>query len=60
MEKLANVEIEHLCTVQGIGDKTAAKIIEGAKKHLAEHAQDFAAPVAQPEEAAHDDNQENN
>ena len=60
VQKLANVEIEHLCTVQGIGDKTAAKIIEGAKKHLAEHAQDFAAPEVQTEEAAHDDNQENN
>lgn len=60
VQKLANVEVEHLCTVQGIGDKTAAKIIEGAKKHLAEHAQDFAQPEVQPEEAAHDDNQENN
>ena len=51
VEKLANVEIEHLCTVQGIGDKTAAKIIEGAKKHLASQAQ---------QEVAHDNNQENN
>lgn len=60
VEKLANVETEHLCTVQGIGDKTAAKIIEGAKKYLAEHAAEFAAPEVKPEEAAHDDNQENN
>ena len=60
VQKLANVEIEHLCTVQGIGDKTAAKIIEGAKKHLAEHAADFEVPEVKPEEAAHDDNQENN
>ena len=39
VEKLANVEVEHLCTVQGIGEKTAAKIIEGAKKQLAAAAQ---------------------
>ncbi len=39
VEKLAEVEIEHLCTVQGIGEKTAAKIIEGAKKQLAAAAQ---------------------
>ena len=56
VEKLANVEIEHLCTVQGIGDKTAAKIIEGAKKHLA--AREEAATTTQ--EDAHDNNQENN
>ena len=43
VEKLANVEIEHLCTVQGIGDKTAQKIIEGAKKYLAEAAEQAAA-----------------
>lgn len=52
-EKLANVEVEHLCTVQGIGDKTAAKIIEGAKKYIAEHAEP--AP-----EVADDNPQENN
>ena len=45
VEKLAEVEVEHLCTVQGIGEKTAAKIIEGAKKHL-----------AAKEEPAHDEN----
>lgn len=49
IEKLASVEPEHLCTVQGIGEKTAAKIIEGAKKYLA----------AKSEEAVND-NQENN
>lgn len=48
IEKLAEMEPEHLCTVQGIGEKTAAKIIEGAKKYL-----------AQSQEAA-DDNKENN
>ncbi len=52
VEKLANVEVEHLCTVQGIGDKTAAKIIEGAKKYLE-------GQQAPAQEAA-DDNQENN
>ena len=52
VEKLANVEAEHLCTVQGIGDKTAVKIIEGAKKYLE-------GQQAPTQEAA-DDNQENN
>lgn len=52
VEQIAAVEPEHLSTVQGIGDKTAAKIIEGAKKYLAEKAQ-------VPQEQAHDD-QENN
>lgn len=55
VQKLANVEIEHLCTVQGIGDKTAAKIIEGAKKHLAAREAEMTA-----QEEAHDNNQENN
>ena len=59
VEKLANVEVEHLCTVQGIGDKTAAKIIEGAKKYLAERDAMLAAQ-APAQETAHDDNQENN
>ena len=58
VEKLANVDVEHLCTVQGIGDKTAARIIEGAKKYLVEHPAEQEAPVAQ--EAADDNNQENN
>lgn len=52
-QKLANVEVEHLCTVQGIGDKTAAKIIEGAKKYIAEH-------LEPAEEVADDNQQENN
>lgn len=52
VEKLANVEAEHLCTVQGIGEKTAVKIIEGAKKYLAQQ--------TAPKEEAADDNQENN
>ncbi len=52
VEKLANVEVEHLCTVQGIGDKTASKIIEGAKKYIAEH--------TPAEEEADDNQQENN
>ena len=51
VEKLANVEVEHLCTVQGIGDKTASKIIEGAKKYIAEHT---------PAEEETDDNQQEN
>ena len=36
IEKIAELDVEHLCTVQGIGEKTAAKIIEGAKKYVAE------------------------
>ena len=54
VEKLATVEVEHLCTVQGVGDKTAAKIIEGAKKYLAQQAEQT------PVQEAADDNQENN
>ncbi len=54
--KLASVEVEHLCTVQGIGDKTAAKIIEGAKKYIAEHLE----PLEKPAEEAADDNQQEN
>ncbi len=59
IEKLANVDVEHLCTVQGIGDRTAAKIIEGAKKYLEEQAQPAQLAPAQEQEAA-DDSQENN
>ena len=55
VEKLASVEVEHLCTVQGVGDKTAAKIIEGAKKYLAEQAEQT--EQTPTEEAA--DDQEN-
>ncbi len=47
-EQIAALEPEHLSTVQGIGEKTATKIIEGAKKY-----------VAQKQEQAND-NQENN
>ena len=54
--KLANVDVEHLCTVQGIGDKTALKIIEGAKKYIAEHLEPLEKPA---EEVADDDQQEN-
>ena len=36
VEKIASVGVEHLATVQGVGEKTAEKIIEGAKKYLAE------------------------
>lgn len=55
--KLANVDVEHLCTVQGIGDKTALKIIEGAKKYIAEHLEPLEKTA---EEGADDDQQENN
>lgn len=55
VEKLASVEVEHLCTVQGVGDKTAAKIIEGAKKYLAEQTEQT--EPTPTEEAA--DDQEN-
>ncbi len=64
IEKLANVQIEHLCTVQGIGEKTAAKIIEGAKKQLAELAATAPTPAEKPVQdtpkEATDDSQENN
>ena len=51
VEQLAAATPEHLATVQGIGEKTAVKIIEGAQKYLAGQA-------AKPQEAAND--QENN
>lgn len=60
IEKLANVEVEHLCTVPGIGDKTAAKIIEGAKKYLEEQAAQPQEAPANEQEAADDNHQENN
>jgi len=47
VEKLASLTPEHLLTVQGVGEKTAEKIIEGAKKY-----------IAQQQEAKNDDNQE--
>lgn len=37
IEKIASLTPEHLATLQGVGEKTAEKIIEGAKKYLAEH-----------------------
>lgn len=52
IEQIAELDVEHLSTVQGVGEKTAAKIIEGAKKYLA-------AKAEQTAEEAHDD-QENN
>lgn len=48
VEKLASLTPEHLSTVQGVGEKTAVKIIEGAKKYLAQ------------KEASDDANKENN
>ncbi len=49
IEKIASLTPEHLATLQGVGEKTAEKIIEGAKKYL-----------AQQQEAADDSNEENN
>ena len=53
VEQVAELDVEHLSTVQGIGEKTAAKIIEGAKKYLADK------QSAQGQEDVND-NQENN
>ena len=53
VEKLASVGVEHLATVQGVGEKTAEKIIEGAKKYLAEHD-----ASQQPSEEAQNDSSE--
>ena len=36
VEKIAALTPEHLATLQGVGEKTAEKIIEGAKKYLAQ------------------------
>lgn len=47
VEKLASLTPEHLATLQGVGEKTAERIIEGAKKYL-----------AQKEETNDTDNQE--
>lgn len=49
IEKIASLTPEHLATLQGVGEKTAEKIIEGAKKYL-----------AQQQEAADDSSEENN
>jgi len=44
--RLATFKPEDLTTLQGIGEKTAAKIIASAKKHVAEHPRETAqAPV---------------
>ncbi len=51
-EQIAALEPEHLATIQGIGEKTAVKIIEGAKKQVA-------LKQGHEQEEAHD-NQENN
>lgn len=40
VEQIANLDVEHLSTVQGIGEKTAAKIIESAKNYLAQEEAD--------------------
>jgi N utilization substance protein A len=48
VEKIASLTPEHLATLQGVGEKTAERIIEGAKKYL-----------AQKEETHDTDNQEN-
>ncbi len=48
IEKIASLTPEHLATLQGVGEKTAEKIIEGAKKYLAQ------------QEAADDNSEENN
>ena len=53
-EKLASVGVEHLATVQGVGEKTAEKIIEGAKKYLAEKEN----ASQQPSEEAQNDTSE--
>lgn len=47
VEQLAAATPEHLATVQGIGEKTAVKIIEGARKYMN-------AQTAQPQEVAND------
>ncbi|MGB2579164.1 N utilization substance protein A [Elusimicrobium simillimum] len=55
VEKIAALSPEHLETVQGIGEKSAAKIIEGAKKYL--EAQNSS---VSEQEVTDDTNQENN
>lgn len=48
VEKIAKLEPEHLATLQGVGEKTAQKIIDGAKQYLESNA-----------EAENDNSQEN-
>ncbi len=55
VEKIASVGVEHLATVQGVGEKTAEKIIEGAKKYLAEKENASQQPS---EEATNDSSEE--
>lgn len=38
-EKIAKLSPEHLATLQGVGEKTAQKIIDGAKQYLAAEAE---------------------
>lgn len=39
VEKIAKLDPEHLATLQGVGDKTAQKIIDGAKQYLEANAE---------------------
>lgn len=39
VEKIAKLNPEHLATLQGVGDKTAQKIIDGAKQYLEANAE---------------------
>jgi len=39
VEKIAKLNPEHLATLQGVGDKTAQKIIDGAKQYLESNAE---------------------
>ncbi len=48
VEKIAKLNPEHLATLQGVGEKTAQKIIDGARQYLESNA-----------EAENDNNQEN-
>lgn len=58
VEKIASVEPEHLATLQGVGEKTAAKVIESAKKYLAE--KEAKAQEAQTGEVNDEHNEEAN
>ena len=51
VEQLASATTEHLSAVQGIGDKTAEKIIDGAKKFVADKLAKEAAQAAEQENA---------
>ncbi len=48
ISRIASFTPEHLATLQGVGAKTAQKIIQGARKHL----QDKGMPVPAPEAVA--------